>query len=238
MLWHGGYLESKHLKTKLSLKSQIVEALTGCDVNEAFPPVGDRPASVLVDGAVILSLPASSLDGTRCVGRLQNERSAQIIRRLQDEADLSLQYYCHCRYVGPSRTSRPSKRAKLAIICELFVVVYGKAYMFDAIGAFLNSCNLYLQHPGNCDRDVEYRNPHLLSRNEKVVMTSSLRSTERYFDCLETPSDTFDQFVTTKILHEAETPRALVTKLHRSELSRCHCVIRLSNIYAVIRSKP
>jgi len=88
--------------------------------------------------------------------------------------------------------------------------------MFDAVGKFLQDCKMYLQDPAYCDRDVQYRNPHVFLQDNQVVMTSSLQSGERHSESFETPSDIFDQFLTTDVLSEAQTPCDIRTPLHRS----------------------
>jgi hypothetical protein len=58
---------------------------------------------------------------------------------------------------------------------HLCVIIYGSPDLFEAIGKFADTCEIYLQDPEHCDRNVEYRNPHRLSRRgEKALYTQSL----------------------------------------------------------------
>lgn len=57
----------------------------------------------------------------------------------------------------------------------LNVIIYGPAILEEIIGESLSSRKLYLQDPLGCNRNVQYRNPHLLSpETQKITMTSSI----------------------------------------------------------------
>jgi SNF2 family DNA or RNA helicase len=144
---------------------------------------------------------------------LQNERSSQILERLQSGVDIRLQLYCKCRHDVRSQTS---KQNKTQILCELFVVVYGKSSASELVGRFLQDCHICLQDPAYCDRNVPYRNPHLLLEDDHV-MTGSLHAGERHSQNFETPSDVFDQFYTTNEHDEAKTPSTIITPLHQHQ---------------------
>jgi hypothetical protein len=53
-------------------------------------------------------------------------------------------------------------------------IIYGPDELCDAVGRYLTKCGIYLQDPLSCDGDYKYSNPHILSRTEEIVMTSSL----------------------------------------------------------------
>src|SRR5579859_8081760 len=60
----------------------------------------------------------------------------------------------------------------------LQVIIYGARHLFESIGTFAVQCRYYLQQPRNCDRNVEYLNPHCLSREEDYrIFTHDLKST-------------------------------------------------------------
>jgi SWI/SNF-related matrix-associated actin-dependent regulator of chromatin subfamily A3 len=55
-------------------------------------------------------------------------------------------------------------------------IIYGPEGLCDAVGLYLTKCGVYLQDPQNCDGDYIYANPHILSRTEDIIMTSSIKA--------------------------------------------------------------
>lgn len=51
-------------------------------------------------------------------------------------------------------------------ICSVRIVVYGLGTEISAVGDMLSNADLYLQQPSasECERDIEYSNPHYLVR--------------------------------------------------------------------------
>ena len=41
----------------------------------------------------------------------------------------------------------------------------------DVVGRYLSKHRMYLQDPVDCERNVLYRNPHIISTNGGIVMT-------------------------------------------------------------------
>jgi hypothetical protein len=89
--------------------------------------------------------------------------------------------------------------------------------MFERIGKFFELVDIYLQDPVFCNRDVPYRNPHVLAEEDGIITTSSLSSTQQ-LEYFITPGDIFDQLLISDRLPEAETPQSIRTMLHRYEV--------------------
>jgi hypothetical protein len=153
-------------------------------------------------------------DTLSLLGQVQCTRSVKILDRLRSEGAVSLELYCRARHtiLQPRR-----KQYKAQASYELLVNVFGRPYMFERIGKFFQLVNVYLQDPVFCNRDVPYRNPHVLAEEDGIIATSSLYSTQQ-LEHFITPGDIFDQFLISDRLPEAETPQAIRTILHRYEV--------------------
>ena len=105
----------------------------------------------------------------------------------------------------------------------LHVIIYGARRLFEAIGTFVAACHYYLQQPYDCDRNVEYYNPHCLSpEKEQCIFTNDLRShaeqenphaNRLYLDY--NPIDAFTDTSECSALPETKTPPSLKTHLYK-----------------------
>lgn len=138
-------------------------------------------------------------------------RSVKIIDRLRSEGDVSLEIYCRGRHTITAQRRKPTEAL---INYELLVNIYGKAYMFERVGKFFEAAKIYLQDPVCCARDVPYQNPHILAKEDDIIMTSSLESRQQ-LETFTAPGDIFDHLLVTDDFPEAQTPQALRTTLHR-----------------------
>jgi hypothetical protein len=43
----------------------------------------------------------------------------------------------------------------------------------DAVGLYLSKHRMYLQDPIDCERNVLYKNPHMISQGGNIVMTDA-----------------------------------------------------------------
>ena len=112
----------------------------------------------------------------------------------------------------------------------LCVIIYGPSSLKDDIGEFATERGLYLQDPMHCDRDVPYQNPHLLSRDDDmIVMTSSLNFEENGLQIEEmvAPPDPWALLKSDSPLLETEGSSLLRTKLYR--LAMCFFMAPLDN---------
>lgn len=98
------------------------------------------------------------------------------------------------------------------------MIIYGPPDLFDAVGDFVSVCKIYLQDPLYCDRNVQYRNPHLLSGEiEEPIMTSSLVADDVsiHVEEISPRPDLFELLRTEDPLPETATPSKLRTSLYR-----------------------
>ena len=101
--------------------------------------------------------------------------------------------------------------------CKLSVIVYGRPEHFNTVGDFLLKCDMYLQDPSGCDRNVRYCNPQSLWALEEgeVRMTQDLNTTETHdFESYRNPSDLLQDLEFEGELLEASDPSALQTPLY------------------------
>ena len=146
-------------------------------------------------------------------------RDAKILRTLMEDPEIALQIF-----LGPSTDNqsvfgnhpRSSLRLKETWTQCLCVNIYGPPELFDPIGTFASKCQLYLQDPRYCDRNVEYRNPHRMPF-EEAVYTSSLHLQVPNPDSstieIREPMDMFRDIGLEEELAETESPRILKTSL-------------------------
>jgi hypothetical protein len=115
------------------------------------------------------------------------------------------------------------RRTKATPQPVLQVIIYGARHLFESIGTFAVQSRYYLQQPHNCDRNVEYLNPHCLSREEDYrIFTHDLKSSvwchnphanNLYLNC--NPIDAFTDSSQCNMLAEATTPPTLKTRLYK-----------------------
>ena len=88
--------------------------------------------------------------------------------------------------------------------------------MFESVGDFIAKCDLYLQDPLHCDRNVPYHNPHLLSTStgEPVFTSSFLPSDVTVcIEGLNSKPDLFSLLKSDVSLPESPAPQCLLTAL-------------------------
>ena len=104
---------------------------------------------------------------------------ARILRELNGLEEVTLQTYCYSRLELPLRTSlQSSKRraTKGARVWRLNVVIYGTIDLAEIVGGYLSKNRVYLQDPIDCDKNVPYQNPHIVSTGAEIVMTDSFKT--------------------------------------------------------------
>lgn len=143
------------------------------------------------------------------LGQISCNRTIDLLRRLEDDGDVALEFYC--RGVRP-QLKRAARRLAQVKEYELLVNVFGNEVLAEEFGVFFEKLVIYLQDPVACNRNVPYRNPHLLAQDDKVVMTSSL-GPKPNVEIFVTPADIFDTLLYTGNLPEAECPTMLRTPL-------------------------
>jgi SWI/SNF-related matrix-associated actin-dependent regulator of chromatin subfamily A3 len=91
-----------------------------------------------------------------------------------------MQMHCHASLELPrqSSTTHTFKRqiGKASRVWNLNVVIYGIISLEDVIGQYLSKYRTYLQDPVDCERNVIYRNPHMISKCGEIVMTDTFKT--------------------------------------------------------------
>jgi len=74
---------------------------------------------------------------------------------------------------GPKQISSVSGRG---VPCSISITLYGPMELFDDVGQFFQSNDIYLQDPHLCSRNVKYCNPHRLPPEDPAscIWTSEL----------------------------------------------------------------
>ena len=145
------------------------------------------------------------------VGNL-NKGIIGLLTGLTNEPSVELQGY----YLNAAISQTTNSPISSPMI-EVFFIVYGSYFFFDAVGEFFQKWRVYLQDPVQCDRNVPYRNPHRLSGlDDNVCMTLELEN-QRILESRRLPGfyDPSEIWVTKDIKLETEGPDILRTKLYR-----------------------
>lgn len=164
-------------------------------------------------------------DASGVVGHVQ-PRTLEVLTTL--EKDLELQLFIDSIPMPPTgpTSGRINNRTKKERIppydLTVCAVLYGPAKLFEKVGVFMKKCNIYLQHPKHCNRNVPYLNPHYLSRDSNEVLY-----TDSLFDALKinvpepqglaNPIDLFADSVEQDILPETDSPALLKTNLYKHQ---------------------
>jgi SWI/SNF-related matrix-associated actin-dependent regulator of chromatin subfamily A3 len=101
-------------------------------------------------------------DDSSLLGHL-SENAARVLDVLSAEKNTHLQFTFFA-----SRKHAPPAKAGGSLVAptvtpHLSVILYGPLRIFEEVGEFLDECQIYLQDPKGCNRNVRYRNPHRLS---------------------------------------------------------------------------
>jgi hypothetical protein len=100
----------------------------------------------------------------------------------------------------------------------LCVIFYGVIEAFEDVGEFFQECQMYLQDPFHCDRDVKYMNPHILCSQEEEPITTASINPESITCLVGNVASQIDLFAVLRNednIEEAETPMAIETPLFR-----------------------
>lgn len=152
-----------------------------------------------------------SLKGIPFVEGVVGPREAQVLCALSQDSQLDMQIF-----LSPSDSGIKEGRNQRA--AALTIIVYGPLDLFDDVGDFFQTCNMYLQDPVGCDRNVRYCNPHRLSGLDvEAPMTLDLDSAHRHMHISEISGniDLLEGLNAPIDLPESESPPALVTSLLR-----------------------
>lgn len=153
--------------------------------------------------------------GTLC------ERPEKILRALAAREGITIQLYSQtrCKDVILGRKKRRVIDKNQERFASLCVVIYGPFKYFEAIGDFISGCGMFLQDPLHCDRNVTYRNPHLMSRPGEEPRTTfspiAARNATQTVTEIDVRPDLCTLLRSEYPLPETEPPAAVITNLYR-----------------------
>jgi len=150
------------------------------------------------------------------IGNIKKDMTG-VLRVLSSESRIELQLCCSLDLTSASLRGNAQQEQFRGSINSLSANIYGSMDMFDDVGVFLQSVGVFLQDPQDCDRNVQYRNPHRLSAlDEEALMTYEMRRKSEFVaeKILQTPVDVLSDLETTAVLSEADSPDCLATELY------------------------
>jgi hypothetical protein len=142
---------------------------------------------------------------------------------LLEESAIELDITCTCssdQSVAPS-SQRRAKFAGRTVSCSLSITLYGTMELFELVGKFFQSNDVYLQDPQCCERNVRYCNPHRLSFSDldSCIRTSELgQHTAQLVELAqhEPASDLLGVLESQMDLPETEQPARILTTMAKS----------------------
>ncbi|OCL00503.1 uncharacterized protein K441DRAFT_651441 [Cenococcum geophilum 1.58] len=170
-----------------------------------------------------------SLKGIPFVEGVVGPREAQVLYTLSQDSQLDMQIF-----LSPSDNCIKEGRNQRA--AALTIIVYGPLDLFDDVGDFFQTCNMYLQDPVGCDRNVRYCNPHRLSGLDvEAPMTLDLDSAHRHMHISEISGniDLLEGLNAPINLPETESPPALVTSLFRHQKQALYFMVKRERGWAL-----
>ncbi|PQE23247.1 hypothetical protein CJF31_00006988 [Rutstroemia sp. NJR-2017a BVV2] len=160
------------------------------------------------------------LDTCRVFGTIRPKYS-NIFHALKDMNLATTQYYCTVEMQDEKTQGKVEdheKRSQIKVF--LSVIFYGVMEAYEYVGEFFQECQMYLQDPFHCDRDVKYMNPHMLRRREEEPITTASIIFESVTCLAGNVSPQIDLFTVLRNednIEEAETPMAIKTCLFRHQ---------------------
>lgn len=101
---------------------------------------------------------------------------AKIFVNLLTQEGIVIQIYSRNTSRRPSFKEKWNKRTVQRISQSLInAVIYGPLELCEEVDEYLTKCGIFLQDPVQNDRDVIYKNPHILLGDEEVDLISQLR---------------------------------------------------------------
>jgi len=145
-----------------------------------------------------------------------NESGVRILRGLSEEQSIDLQLLCTIELKKKALGNKVNKSKSPSPSAHLSTIIYGPLDLFEDVGKSVEECNMYLQDPRGCDRNVKYRNPHRLSGlDPDVPMTLDLVQLTISYEKAQSPVDLLAGLESDEFLSETEAPSALRTALHK-----------------------
>jgi SWI/SNF-related matrix-associated actin-dependent regulator of chromatin subfamily A3 len=121
----------------------------------------------------------STLENNSIEFEIPSATHSRILSKLNGLEDVTLQTNCRSRLeLPPQSSSQALKRrnGKASRTWRLNVIIYGIRVLEDVIGQYLSKHRIYLQDPIDCERNVLYRNPHMISKGGNIIMTDYFKA--------------------------------------------------------------
>ncbi|KAF2493310.1 hypothetical protein BU16DRAFT_563473 [Lophium mytilinum] len=154
---------------------------------------------------------------------LLGPREAQILQTLSKDEQIDLELAIS------AQSERSTKHTVRGVVQRsLKTIIYGPASLSDEVGEFLQACNVYLQDPIGCHRNVRYRNPHRLSSlDDDGPMTFDFQSshTQLQLTDVDDEHDLLEALNAPTNLPETESPLQLETPLLQHQKQALHFMI-------------
>lgn len=163
--------------------------------------------------SIVFSSPSELYIGGNLVGNM-GDRTSQILQVLSEDPLLDIQIIPAVQNTKQGNRRRIESRQRLEWF-SVSVIIYGPDSLAKDVGQFCQTCDLYLQDPVGCDRNVLYRNPHRFSLPEEALrLTFDIH--EHNLGTTVTRlhnSNVHDSLITSRSCFELETPFNLKTPL-------------------------
>ncbi|CZR69489.1 related to global transactivator [Phialocephala subalpina] len=167
---------------------------------------------------------SSTFDGRQIDFDILCPLSARIIGEFGGVPELQTQLYCHSKLefnTGKGSVRPGRRRGKPSQSWLLNILLFGPSGLEENIGAYLSRYKMYLQDPIGCERNVPYRNPHIIpSDSGEVMMTNFFDSTpgDLEIERLQVGPDLLAQLMEDDVpLPETEAPEIVKTPLFRHQ---------------------
>ncbi|PMD57317.1 uncharacterized protein K444DRAFT_644904 [Hyaloscypha bicolor E] len=174
----------------------------------------------------------SSLSNASAEFEIQSDVHSKILSELHGLEDVTTQMYCCSSLELPRQSFPPNAKrrsGKISRVWRLNVIIYGSVMVEDVVGQYLSKNRMYLQDPVDCERNVLYRNPHMISTDGGIVMTDSFMTPPIPIEVerLSIGPDLLAQLMAEQTsLPEMEPPSTVTTALFRHQKQALTFMVR------------
>lgn len=163
----------------------------------------------------------TSLDDGSIELEIQSTAHSRILCELDSLEDLKIQLCCYSRLEQPPQSLsyiHKRRNGKITRVWRLNAIIYGTVALADIVGQHLSKQRVHLQDPIDCERTVLYKNPHMISQGDDVVMTDFFTRIQPKIEIerLGVGPDLLTQLMAKQTpLPETEPPSIVTTPLFR-----------------------
>ena len=147
---------------------------------------------------------------------IPEENGLHILRGPSNEHSIDIQLLCTIESNLQALGGKAKKSKTSDPAAHLSTIIYGPFDLFEDVGKFVEECDMYLQDPRGCNRNVKYRNPHRLSGlDADAPMTLELSQFTVSYEKTPGTVGLLADLESDEFLPDAETPPALRTDLYK-----------------------